>query len=370
MLPAMAAKPRIAIVGPGRLGKALALALRRAGYKISEIVSRNGTASERKARELARKVEADASTIGHPHLAADLVWFCVPDREITAASRQLASVVGWGKKIAFHSSGALASDELNALRRRGAAVASVHPLMTFVSGSIPSLKGVPFAVEGDATAARAARRIVRDLGGEAFTIRRQHKAAYHAWGAFASPLLVAALVTAEQLARKAGLSAVEARKKMLPMIRQTIANYEALGPAGAFSGPIVRGDAETVRKHLQVLRKVPEAREVYLALGRAALRYLPALNRRELKKVFEQPSTSVLGDVEIGDRVRLIEIPYALKEAEAEIRAIFKRCIGRVFPVAGFQKGLIELEVGKVVGRFPACHSIWVEPEFLERVED
>jgi predicted short-subunit dehydrogenase-like oxidoreductase (DUF2520 family) len=139
-------------------------------------------------------------------------------------------------------------------------------------------------VEGDAAAVKAARRIVRDLGGDAFNIRKQHKAAYHTWGAFASPLLVAMLVTGEQLARNAGVSAVEAGKKMLPIVRQTIANYEALGPAGAFSGPIVRGDAEIVRKHLAVLKKVPEARQVYLALARAALRYLPARNRAMLKK--------------------------------------------------------------------------------------
>jgi predicted short-subunit dehydrogenase-like oxidoreductase (DUF2520 family) len=284
MLHVMAAKPRIAIVGPGRLGRALTLELRQAGYTISEIVSRNSAASRKKARELARKVEAHATTRDHVHLDADLVWFCVPDREIAVASRQLAPVIDWKKRIAFHSSGALASDELNGLRRRGAAVASVHPLMTFVSSSMPSLGRVPFAVEGDAAAVKAARRIVRDLGGDAFNIRKQHKAAYHTWGAFASPLLVAMLVTGEQLARNAGVSAVEAGKKMLPIVRQTIANYEALGPAGAFSGPIVRGDAEIVRKHLAVLKKVPEARQVYLALARAALRYLPARNRAMLKK--------------------------------------------------------------------------------------
>ncbi len=166
-------------------------------------------------------------------------------------------------------------------------MASVHPLMTFVSRSIPSLQDVPFAVEGDAAAVRAARRIVRNLGGEAFIIRKQHKAAYHAWGAFTSPLLVATLVTGERLARAAGLSAVEARKKMLPIVRQTIANYEALGPTGAFSGPIVRGDTETVRKHLQVLKKVPQARDAYLALARAAVRYLPVRNRARLEKALE-----------------------------------------------------------------------------------
>jgi predicted short-subunit dehydrogenase-like oxidoreductase (DUF2520 family) len=287
MLPAMAENPSVAIVGPGRLGRALALELRRAGYSISEIVSRDTVASKRKARELARKVDAQSSTGDSAHLDADLVWFCVPDREIAAASQQLATATVWKKKIAFHSSGALASDELKALRRRGASVASVHPLMTFVSGSIPFLQGVPFAVEGDAAAVRSARRIVRNLGGEAFTIRKQHKAAYHAWGAFTSPLLVATLVTGERLARAAGLSAVEARKKMLPIVRQTITNYETLGPAGAFSGPIVRGDAEIVRKHLKVLKKVPQARHVYMALARAALQYLPVRNRARLEKALE-----------------------------------------------------------------------------------
>jgi predicted short-subunit dehydrogenase-like oxidoreductase (DUF2520 family) len=287
MLPAMAAKPRIAIVGPGRLGRALALELKRAGYTISEIVSRSSVASTRKAGDLARKVKAHVSTSDRARLDAAIVWFCVPDREIAASARQLASVVDWTNKIAFHSSGALASDELKSLHHSGAAVASVHPLMTFVTGSLPSLRGVPFAMEGDAAAVRSARQIVRALGGDAFTIRKQHKAAYHAWGAFASPLLVAMLVTAEQLARKAGLSSVEARKKMLPIVRQTIANYEALGGAGAFSGPIVRGDAEIVRKHLQVLRKIPEATAVYLALARAALRYLPSRNGAELKRALD-----------------------------------------------------------------------------------
>ena len=287
MLPAMAAKLRIAIVGPGRLGTALAMELRSAGYTISEIVSRNNIASKRKAAILARKVRALVSTIDTARANADVVWFCVPDREIKNAAHQLASAIDWKRKIAFHSSGALLSDELNILRRQGAAVGSIHPMMTFVTGSIPSLDGVPFAMEGDTAAIRAARRIVRDLDGEAFTIRRQHKIAYHAWGSFASPLLVATLVTAEQLAGAAGLSDREARRKMLPIVRQTISNYEMLGPAGAFSGPIVRGDAEIVRKHLQVLKKVPEAREVYLALARAAMRYLPAQNRKKLKKALD-----------------------------------------------------------------------------------
>jgi predicted short-subunit dehydrogenase-like oxidoreductase (DUF2520 family) len=282
----MGFKPRIAIIGPGRLGSALAQELKRSGYRITEIASRNSIASRRKARALAKKVHAVAA-IDNPRLDADLIWFCVPDREIAKAARHMAKVADWKGKFAFHSSGALASEELSVLRRRGAAVASVHPLMTFVSGSIPSLHGIPLALEGDAKAVRAAREIARDLGAEAFSISKSRKSAYHAWGGFTSPLLIALLVTGERVAHAAGFSPADARKKMLPIVRQTLANYAKLGPAGAFSGPIVRGDAQVVRKHVKELRKIPGARDVYLALARAGSRYLPLRNRKELEKLLK-----------------------------------------------------------------------------------
>jgi predicted short-subunit dehydrogenase-like oxidoreductase (DUF2520 family) len=283
----MGQKPTIAIVGPGRLGSALALELKRAGYRICEIVSGSSSASRRKARALARQVRAKVAEAGS-RLDGELIWFCVPDREIARAARQLAEATDWRGKTALHSSGALTSDELHVLRLRGAAVASVHPLMTFVQRSIPSLNSVPFALEGDPAAVRVARRIVRDLGAELFLISRNRKTAYHTWGAFTSPLLIALLVTGEKVARAAGLSTAEARKKMLPIVRQTLANYAKLGPAEAFSGPIVRGDAQVVRRHLKVLKNVPEAKAVYTALARAGLRYLPAGNRRALETVLKK----------------------------------------------------------------------------------
>ena len=279
---AMPAKPRIAIVGPGRLGTALALELSRAGYPISEIISRRDSVS---ARTLAATVGARAASILQAQLDADVIWFCVPDGQIARAARQFESATTWRGKTTFHSSGALASDVLNQLRKRGASAASVHPLMTFVSKSAPSLEGVPFGIEGDKKAARLAERIVRDLGGEVLEISKQSKAAYHAWGTFASPLLIAALVTAERVAAAAGISRVNVRRHMLPIVRQTVENYGNLGPAAAFSGPLVRGDVATIRTHLRVLKKVPEARDAYLALARAALRHLPAENRRTLNKV-------------------------------------------------------------------------------------
>lgn len=287
MLPTMATKPAIAIVGPGRLGSSLALELSHAGYVVPEIVVRE-VAGKRKAASLARALRARISSRTDAFLTAGVIWFCVPDQAIAPAAQGLATRARWKGKVALHSSGALTSDELSALRKQGASVAAVHPLMTFAGGSTPSLKGVPFALEGDAAAVRVAGGIVRKLGGEPFTIRKRDKVAYHAWGMFASPLLVALLMATEQVAELAGISAAKARRRMLPILRQTITNYAALGPGEALTGPFVRGDVAVVRKHLRALRGSPKVRAVYAALAGAALRSLPGRRRRQLESALRK----------------------------------------------------------------------------------
>ncbi|MFZ1006597.1 MAG: DUF2520 domain-containing protein [Candidatus Sulfotelmatobacter sp.] len=285
------AKQRITLIGAGNLAGALATSFHQAGFVIEQIVSRATGASLQRAKRLAVEVNASVTILRRDlsriNIDADVVWFCVPDGAIAAVAKFLATAIDWTGKVALHSSGALTSDELGALRRRGAAVASAHPLMTFVRGSKPALAGVPFAIEGDRKAVEAARAIVKSLGAESYSIRAEDKAAYHAWGTFASPLFTALLATSEQVALCAGVKRSAARRRMLPMLKQTLANYEALGAAGAFSGPIVRGDAGTVRQHLAVLREVPVAQQVYIALARAALAYLPSKNRKIIERALK-----------------------------------------------------------------------------------
>ncbi len=283
------AKPQIAIVGPGNLGTALAVSLRNAGYSIETVIAHSRGESLRKAQRLARRVDGHAR-VDMAGAKAQLIWLCVPDAEIARAAQALAEIAPWKGRVVLHSSGALTSDELRPLQRRGAAVGSLHPLMTFVRGSLPSFAGLPFAIEGDTAAVRIARQIVRDLGGQANSIRRKDKAAYHAWGTFASPLLTALLATMERIAEIAGVNRTVARRRMMPILRQTLANYNALGAPDSFSGPIIRGDIETIRRHLRVLKSVPAAREVYSSLARAALQYLPAKNKTALKRVLNSHS--------------------------------------------------------------------------------
>jgi predicted short-subunit dehydrogenase-like oxidoreductase (DUF2520 family) len=279
--------PRIAIVGTGKLGSALALSLRTAGYSISEIVSRDREDSRRRAKALARQVGSSTATFQKAALRADLVWFCVPDGEIAKSARSLAAK-DWKGKIAVHSSGALTGAELTVLRERGAHVASAHPMMTFVGAGIPALRGVGFAIEGDPLAMQLINRIVRRLDGESFPIDRKDKPLYHAWGMFASPLLTALLATTEQVARRTGIARPEAHRRMIPILRQTLANYASFGASNAFSGPIVRGDTETVKRHLHALESAPVARKVYAALAQAAIHYLPTKNKVGLRRMIER----------------------------------------------------------------------------------
>lgn len=276
-------KPSIAIVGAGNLAQALAPALRRAGYRITNVVVRDRVGSRRRGSALARKVGVQVVTAGS--LRSDVLWICVTDDAIGPVARRMAS--RWNGRVALHSSGALSSDELAPLRKTGAAVASLHPMMTFVAGAAPSFAGVPFAAEGDAAAVSVARRIAQDLGGSFFSIASRAKTLYHALGAFSSPLVIATLAMAERVGEAAGIPKQQVPRMIEPILRQTLRNYSRAGAAKAFSGPIVRADLQTVRRHLQALRQVPGAREVYLALARSAMQNLPVRDPKSLKKILK-----------------------------------------------------------------------------------
>jgi predicted short-subunit dehydrogenase-like oxidoreductase (DUF2520 family) len=309
--------PSIAIVGAGNLATFLAISLHRAGFNIAEIISRETPRSLRNARSLAAKIGAHGVTDKSAKLDAELVWLCVPDREIRNAalavserlrvlkhqsSREISEARLEKKdsereksrlNFAFHSSGALSSRELDPLRRAGLATASVHPLMTFVPHTNPSLTEVPFALEGDAKATGIAKQIVRKLGAKTVFVSASNKSAYHAWATLASPLFLAFLVTLEEAALAAGIKRRDARAMSLPIIRQTLENYSRLGSAHSFSGPIIRGDVQTVAKHLALLKAHSKTREVYRALAIMAIDKLPSRNKREFRRLLKVDGRSL-----------------------------------------------------------------------------
>lgn len=269
------------------MASALARALHAKGYRISEIVARSNPQSLRRARMLANQIQSSATTIKTAELSAGIVWICVPDDAIASVAAHIAGERDWRGKIVLHSSGALASDVLEPLRRKGAEIASAHPLMTFVSSSQPKLAGVPFALDGTAKALTAVEIIISDFGAQAFRIAQAEKAAYHAFGFFSSPAIVALIATAIDVGKLAGLDAKRARALMEPIVRQTIDNCFRTSPQQAFSGPVRRGDVETIRKHLKVLQQQPYSSEVYRALIKIALRDLPSAKTEQIEALIK-----------------------------------------------------------------------------------
>jgi predicted short-subunit dehydrogenase-like oxidoreductase (DUF2520 family) len=281
----MAKKETIAIVGAGSLGSALAVALRRAGFRIDELITRDGASSLQRAQALARRVGARAVTLPMARLKAEVLWICVNDDAIRSVAEQLARKGDWRGKLVVHSSGALASDELAPLRSRGAHVGSAHPMMTFVRNAPASFKGITFALEGDAKATAFGRKVAAALGMEAFTIPKESKVLYHATGSFASPMFVALMSFAERVAAAAKVPRGAVPKVIRPILLKTMQNYLAAGTAAAFSGPINRGDLATVRKHLRALKRVPGARKVYVGLASEAAQTLPVKNRAAMLRL-------------------------------------------------------------------------------------
>jgi predicted short-subunit dehydrogenase-like oxidoreductase (DUF2520 family) len=278
----MAHKPSVTIIGPGSLGGALAVELYRAGFPISEIVFRH---NQSRARTIARTCGSRAATFEAAKLVADIIWICVPDASISKVARSFRERTEWRGKTVFHPSGALASDELRPLKQRGASVASVHPMMSFVRASQGTFQGVSFALEGDLAAVKQAAEIARTLKGTSFKLKKKDKALYHALGAFSSPLLIAQVAAAEKIGRRLGLSTHQTRGVVGPILQKTLQNYLHHGTAAAFSGPLVRGDVGTIRQHLTALARVPGMAEIYRALAKVAIDQLPVKKKAEIRRL-------------------------------------------------------------------------------------
>jgi predicted short-subunit dehydrogenase-like oxidoreductase (DUF2520 family) len=296
----------ITLIGSGSLAGALGPALKAARYAIDAVVSRSLPESRNRATELSAQLRTKVIRLEDFRPTSDIIWLLHTDDALAGTAHKLAKHGDWKGRLVLHSSGALTSDVLAPLRKKGSHTASLHPMMTFVRGGAGiDISKVPFAVEGDRQALAAAKEIVRRLGAQVFQIRKENKVLYHALGSFSSPMIVATLVTAERVGKAAGLSAKQVRQIMTPIFLQTSVNFLERGAEAAFSGPIKRGDLNTVRRHLKELEKVPGASEVYRALVKSALIDLPSGRRSELKKLISLSRTTRSGGGNpIGRKIR------------------------------------------------------------------
>ena len=268
----MTSKQGIAIIGVGRLGGALALALARKNYVVRQLVS-DGTGGSEIAALISPPPEIiSAAELGK--ISAEIIFITTPDAEIRKVADDLASQLNY-QPFVFHTSGALSSEILQSLKNVGCPAGSLHPLVAVsdpVAGAA-SFRNVFFCVEGARRAVAVAENIVADLDGKAFSIPTEFKTLYHAAAVTASGHLVALFSVAVEMLAACGLSEIEARKILLPLVESTIKNLSVQSPPAALTGTFARADVETLVRHLTTLRAnvAPLILEIYLQLGRQSL---------------------------------------------------------------------------------------------------
>lgn len=263
-------KKTLSIVGGGRVGRELGRQLVARGWRVVPVTARS-VASARSAVQAIGAGKAYGRLVPEV-FDANLLLVTTPDDAIAPVARLLAKMAHGSLRglVVLHTSGAVGSDALRPLSRLGASVASMHPLQAFGRGHRPDLRGICFAIEGQAVARRLAMRLARQMDAVPVVIRGDAKAAYHAAGSFASPHLLAILEAGTRLLVKgAGFQRKQAAHALALLAHQTLENFERVGAAGAWTGPVARGDRATIRRHERELRRWPrEYRQAYRALSR------------------------------------------------------------------------------------------------------
>jgi len=268
----------VAIIGAGRVGSSVGFLLKRAGYAISAVAARSRASAE----QAAAFIGAGTPTTDVVQAAsqAGVIFITTPDRIIP----QVCGIIsGSGAlkpgALVIHMSGAHSLDLLSSARAAGALRAVLHPLQSLASREqgIKTLPGSYFRIEADPEATAIAGELVAALGGTALSMPRWSSglasaALYHAGAVAASNYFVALVDYSLKFYVALGADKREALKAILPLIKGTLQNIETLGIPDALTGPIMRGDAETVRNHLDAMQeRTPELLVLYKALARQTI---------------------------------------------------------------------------------------------------
>jgi predicted short-subunit dehydrogenase-like oxidoreductase (DUF2520 family) len=273
----------MSIIGAGRLGTGLALTLAEKGYKTLAVVCRHERSAGRAASTLKGALPLTPARLSElPH--AQVILIATPDDAIRETAESLAAV--WSippETTVLHTSGALSSEVLVPLKRRGASTGSLHPLASVSDpkSAKKSLLGAYYCVEGQRKAVAVAKQIVKALGGHSFSISSRKKPLYHAAALISAGHSVALFDTATEMLSHCGLRRSEAQRVLLPLVRSTIANLERSIPSKALTGTFSRGDIATVREHLRAIKDegLDDALAIYRLLGLRSLQLSPAVKK-------------------------------------------------------------------------------------------
>ncbi|MFC1995392.1 Rossmann-like and DUF2520 domain-containing protein [Chloroflexota bacterium] len=256
---------KVGFIGAGTVGTALAVRLSSRGYRVVAVSSRNQMVAEKLAQTL-----TDCHAFNNNQDVADtaeLIFITTPDDAIAT----IASQIRWHpRQCVVHCSGADSTDILKPAKKSGARVGAFHPLQTFVSvkQAIENMSGSTFVLEAEESLLNTLKDMVAALDGDWVELKESDKVVYHAAAVIACNYLVTLVKLSTDLWQTFAIPPHQATQALLPLLRGTINNIDAVGIPQCLTGPIARGDTGTIKKHLTALHKIaPDLLSIYKELG-------------------------------------------------------------------------------------------------------
>jgi predicted short-subunit dehydrogenase-like oxidoreductase (DUF2520 family) len=261
-------KNRCAIIGCGRVGRALAIALKNAGFTIAVLADKN-----RKVLDFVKNLfQSNLVTQDFQNWPEfDVLFIAVNDDAIAAVAGNLASSpLPLQNKIIAHTSGALTSELLLPVKKKHAKVASVHPVQTFsgAQNDTYKLRNSYFALEGDPEACASLEKIISKIGGKSFNIPQEFKPLHHLACVIASNYIITLMNLAAGLYESVGMTKEHVKTILLPLMKTAVEHIASQSLESALTGPIARADVNTIARHLELLQRQDNSLlKLYARLG-------------------------------------------------------------------------------------------------------
>jgi len=284
---------KLGFIGAGTVGTALSVRLSSKGYRVAAVSSRSQTS----ARNLAQAISGCRAFNSNQEVAdtAELIFITTPDDAIAP----VVSQIQWhaGQRV-VHCSGADSTDILEPAKRLGAQVGVFHPLQTFasVSQAMENMPGSTFVIEAEEPLLSILKDMANALDGNWVELKASDKVIYHAAAVIACNYLVTLVKLATDLWQTFSIPSHQATQVLLPLLRGTINNIDAIGIPQCLTGPIARGDTGTIKKHLKALQKIaPAVLPTYRELGLQTIPIALAKGKinqqqaQELQAILKQP---------------------------------------------------------------------------------
>jgi len=271
---------KIAVIGAGRLGTTIGYSI--AEKKLENIKIVSVSSPTKKTLDRAKKVFGEykenilfTKTNAAAAKKANTIFICTPDDIISKACESIYNIKKHTdqKRTVIHFSGSKSLKELEAAKKTGDHIASIHPLKSFASirGAIKTLKGTEYGITyADKKGEDITKLLVKILEGNSIFVKDETKPIYHAAACIASNYLVALIDYAVCINEKIGISSEESTKGLISLIDGTVDNIRKMGTKKSLTGPIARGDTGTIRDHLNIFEKVldKEDIEIYKVMGK------------------------------------------------------------------------------------------------------